>query len=160
MSAAAFLSGLSALLTADATFQAALTALLGQPVNRALRANMPWKQLPRGQWPLFVLEQGDGRSSSITQGGGDIDGLVIGNHRQGFDSSVDVALLWTQADREAAAAARGELPTLLAQLLMRNPQPGGVSLAYLESWTPDQGANHPDQIFVASVRGEYAIRRS
>lgn len=160
MSAANFLSGVATLLTTDATFQAALTALLGVTINRALRSNQPTATIPRDLWPLFMLEQGDGAAESITQGGADTHGLTIGNTRQGFASSIDLAVLWTQPDREAAAAARGQLPTLLAQLFMRNPQPGGVSLAYLESWSPDQGTHHPDQIFVATVRGEYAIRRS
>lgn len=160
MSAATLASGIATLLAVEATLQAGLVSLLGYGVNRVIRSNIPFQQIPSDRWPCWVIEQGPGSAGPITNTGEDADGLVIGHHRQGFNSELDIALLWSEPDREAAAAQRGGLPTLLAQLLMRNPQPGGVGLAFLQSWVPDQGINHPKQIFSATVRGEYVIYRS
>ena len=160
MSAKAFATAIASLLSTDATFQAALTALLGVTVTRALRSNVPFNQIPSDQWPCFVVEQGPGGAGSISNGGDDDDGLVIGSHRAGFNSELDVALLWQQSDRDTAADQRAELPTLFAQLLLRNPSPGGINLAFLQSWVPDQGINHPKQIWTATLRGEYPIYRS
>lgn len=160
MSAANFASGIKTLLSTDATLQAALTTLLGFGVTRVLTGNQPWNTIPSDLWPVWLIEQGDGFAGSITNDGSDIDGLTIGHHRAGFNSELDIALLWTNPDRESAAAQRGALPTLIAQLMLRNPAPGGVSLARLERWQPDQGVNHPRQIWIATLRAEYPIFRS
>ena len=125
-----------------------------------LRSNQPWEQIPSDLYPCWIVEHGPGATGSITNTGDDVDGLVIGHHRQGFNSELDIALLWSQCDRERAATQRGTLPELLAQLLMRNPQPGGTGIAFLQNWVPDQGVNHPRHVFAATVRAEYAIYRS
>lgn len=160
MSAALFATGVAALLTSDATFQAALTTLLGVSVSRVMPCSMPFEQIPSDLWPCWIVEQGDGQSGSITNTGEDADGLVIGHGRQGFSSELDIALLWMQPDRAVAAAQRAQLPTLIAQLLMRNPAPGGIGLAFLQRWQPDQGIHHPKQLWAATLRGEYLIKRS
>lgn len=160
MSATGFATGISTLLSTDATLQAALTTLLGHGVTRVLRGNQPWNTIPTDCWPCWLIEQGDGVAGSLTNDGSDIDGLTIGHSRAGFNSELDIALLWTQPDRETAAAQRATLPTLIAQLMLRNPAAGGVSLARLERWQPDQGVNHPKQIWLATLRAEYPIYRS
>jgi hypothetical protein len=159
LSAKLLADGVATLLATDPTFQAALTTLLGFPVTRVLRSNIPWDQIPTDQWPCFILEHGPGASGSITNSGDDTDGLTIGATRQGFGSELDVALLWAQADRETAFDQRSQLPTLFAQLFMRNPEPGGVP-CYLQNWVPDQGINHPKHIWNATLSAAYAIRRS
>lgn len=160
MSAALLATGTAALLASDATLQSALSALLGVGVTRVLKSNQPVASIPNDLLPCWVIEQAPGLTGSIANDGGDIDGLVIGHSRQGFNSELDIALIWTNPDRDAAFAQRSELPALLAQLFMRNPQPGGVGLAFLQSWTPDQSIHHPRQIFSFTVRGEYQIYRS
>lgn len=159
MSAANFADAIATLLASDAIFQAALTSLLGVSVTRVLRGNRPIREIPSDLWPCFILEQGPGNAGSVTNGGDDADGLVIGGHRQGFVSDLEFALLWKNNDREAAFAQRSQLPTLFAQLLLRNPSPG-VALAFLQSWSPDQAVAHPQQILAATIRGEYTIPRS
>lgn len=160
MSASGFASGIATLLRSDATLQLALTGLLGYGVTRVINGNQPWNTIPSDMWPTWVIEQGDGYAGSLINDGSDIDGLTIGHSRAGFNSELDIALLWTNADRESAAAQRATLPTLIAQLMLRNPAAGGVSLARLERWQPDQGINHPRQIWLATLRAEYPIYRS
>lgn len=151
----AFTDAVKALLTADATFQAGLQALLGTGVANVLSANTPWAEIPSQKLPCFVIEQGDG-SEGGNSNASDI-GEVIGNSEQQFHSELQIALLWHEKDRETAAAARAQLADLFAQLFMRNPQPGGCDGAKVTGWSPDQGIRHPHQVFVALVRGEYTI---
>ena len=75
-----------------------------------------------------------------------------------FTSTLELALVWKENDRAMARDQRTRLPTLVAQLLMRNPRPGGVD-AWLESWSPDRGGLHPVQVWRATVRGEYITPR-
>lgn len=158
MSARAFADGVADLLANDATFTAAVAAALGQSVTTVLRANTPIEQIPSGQFPCWVIEQSEGRAQSISEDGD--DSMTIGGYSQSFESDLALALVWKQQDREAAADARADLPALVAQLFMRNPQPGAIVGAWLESWEPDRGALHPTQIWVANIRGQYVINRS
>lgn len=160
MSAAAFAAGIATLLATDPTLQSDLTTVLGHGVTRVIRGNQPWNTIPTDVWPVWVIEQGEGEAGSLLNDGSDFEGLTIGHHRAGFNSTLDVALLWTEADRETAADQRAKLPTLLAQLMLRNPAAGGVSLCRLEAWQPDQGINHPRQIWICTLRAEYPIFRS
>lgn len=162
MSAKLLASGIATLLASDATLQAELTTLLGTGVTRVLKSNQPVASIAPDLLPCWVIEQAPGETGSIANDGGDVDGLVIGHGRQGFNSEVDIALVWkvADADRETAFNQRSELPEILARLFMRNPQPGGVGLAFLRSWAPDQSIHHPRQIFSCTVRGEYQIYRS
>lgn len=160
MSAYAFAEGVSALLTGDVLFQAELLALLGVNVTRVLKSNQPVASIPAGQLPCFVLEQAPGAAASLSNDGSDTDGLVIGGFRQGFQSQLDAALIWTNADRDSAFDQRGQLPTLLAQLFLRNPQPGGVAHAFLQTWAPDQSLHHPRQVLAFTVTAAFAVNRS
>lgn len=159
MGVKAFSDGVRALLAGgDAAFTADIEALLGTPVARVLRANTPWEQIGANQLPCFVMEQGDGRASGW--GTGDDNGLVIGHSSQGFESELDVCLLWHQQDRELAADQRAQLPEIFARLLLRNPQPGGINGAWLQEWMPDQGVRHPLQCWACRIRGNYEIPRT
>lgn len=157
MSARAFSDGVTAALTGDAAFASAITALLGQPVTRVIDGNVPLANLPADHVPCFVVEQGDGRSASISQDND--DGIVIGLGEQQFASDLYVSMVWTQQDREIAAQQRKDLPQLFAQLMLRNPQPGGIAFASLGEWEPDRGIHHPLQVWRASLTGEYSIPR-
>lgn len=158
MGVKAFTDGVRALLTDDATFSAALQAVIGQPVVTVLRANTPWEQIGANRLPCFVMEQGDGRADSWATG--EDTGLTIGHTEQACASELDVVLLWNQQDRETAADQRAQLPELFVRLLLDNPQPGGVSGAWVSEWMPDQGVRHPVQCWVARIRGEYVIERT
>ena len=160
MSALNFANGMAALLTTDAVFQAELFALLGVEVTRVLKSARDWKTVPTDQWPCILLEQGDGFAGSLLQDGSDNDGQTIGRTRAGYNSELDIALLWSEPDRERAFDQRAELPRLFAQLMLRNAQPGGIADALLQTWQSDQGLNHPKQIWVATLRGAYPIHRS
>lgn len=158
MSARLFRDGIAQLLISDSIFAAAVAALIGQTVTTVLTANTPVNEIPAGQWPCFVIEQGDGQATAIAQDSSDF--LTIGNSEQHFESDLDVVLVWKQQDREAAADVRSDLSLLFAQLLLRNSQPGGIFSAWLQSWTTDQGGQHPTHVFAALIRGQYIINRS
>ena len=160
MTARAFADGMATLLASDAILQADITALLGYGVTRVQRAAQDWKTVPPDAWPTWMMEQGDGFAAALLNDGSDTEGLTIGSSRASFHSELDIVLLWSEPDRERAFNARAELPRILAQLLLRNPMPGGISHAWLKTWQSDQGINHPKQIFVATLHGEYAIHRS
>lgn len=157
MSARDFADGVADLLVNDATFAAAITALIGQNVTRVLRSNTPLQQVFNGAHPCFVIEQGDGQAASISNDGDDF--LTIGGSEQHFETTLEIALCWQQQDRDAAAQTRADLPERFAQLFLRNPQPGGVFSAWLESWSPDRGGLHPNHVWAATVRGQFIIQR-
>ena len=154
MSAEAFANGIHDLLTGDATFAAAITGVLGT-APQILRGNPPFQAIPPGSWPCWVVEQGDGSAHAISEAGGAF--LTIGASEAQYQSDVLLALAWKNDDREAAAAQRAQLPKLLAQLLLRNPQPGGILAAWLQDWKPDRAALHPVQLWIATLRGIYSI---
>jgi hypothetical protein len=154
MSAQAFADGIRALLTDDATFTDAIAALIGAAPG-VLRGNVPFSAIPAGSYPCWVLEQGDGKAQTSSEGGDTF--LTIGTRESSFQSDLGVALVWKNNDREIAADHREQLPKIFAQLLLRNPQPGGITAAWLEGWTPDRAALHPTQLWVATLRGLYSI---
>lgn len=156
MSAVGFHGAVAVLLATDVTLQSDLAELLGTSVTRVLAANQSWASIPADSYPCWVIEQGEGRAASITNDGG--DSLVIGGGWQSFESDLDIALIWSEPDRERAATQRASLPALLAQLFLRNPMPG-VSQAWLQRWSPDQGINHPRQVWTCSVTGQYRVRK-
>lgn len=157
MSAQAFTDGMRALLGSDATLAAAVTTLIGaQPI--VLRGNQPLGQIPAGQFPCWFVDQGPGRAAPISEHGDTF--ITIGSSEQQFESDVLVALVWKENDRERAADQRAQLPALLTQLMLRNPQPGGIVGAWLSDWTPDRAALHPTQLWTATVHGIYAVTQS
>lgn len=157
MSAADFADGMQTLLTGDATFVAGVQGVLGT-MPTVLRGNPPFQQIPAGQWPCWVIEQGDGNAHAVSEAGGSF--LTIGTREAQFQSDLMLALVWKNDNREAAAAQRAQLPALLARLLLRNPQPGGVLGAWLQEWKPDRAALHPAQLWTATVRGIYSIEEA
>jgi hypothetical protein len=152
-----FADAIAALITSDATFVAALTALLGVAVSTVFRANQPIAAMPANALPCFVIEQGDGKTAPTTNSQ---DFQTIGLAMTSYASDLFVTLLWSDQDRDNAANARTQLPVLFAQLLMRNPQPGGIDGAVLAEWMPDRGINHPTQIWRAVIAGNYTITKT
>lgn len=159
MTAAAFEEGVRALLAGDAVFVNGVLDLLGVPTMHVLDANVPITSIPANQFPCWVVEQGDGRSQSISNGGDDM-GLTIGLSEQQCSSALALALVWKENDPIRAKHVRTHLPQLFVQLFLRNPMPGGVAAAWAESWEPDRGGRHPVHVWRATVRGEYAVPRS
>ena len=159
MSAADFDTGVVALITSDATFVNGVLALINAAAYFVLDANTPIDQIPAGSFPCFVIEQGDGATQAISNAGDEF-GLTIGHGEQQFSSTLSCALIWKDQDKARAKTARKEMPTLAAQLLMRNPQPGGIAGAWLESWQPDAAVSHPLQVWRFTVRGEYTIPKA
>jgi hypothetical protein len=158
MSARAFADGLRDLLATDLLFCAAIATLIGLPAN-VRRSNIPLVNLPTSALPCWVVEQGSGTAASISNNAAD-EGLVIGLSQQQFTSDLHASLVWSESDRDRAADQRADLPTLMTQLLLRNPMPGGIAFAMFAAWQPDQGVNHPLQVWRATLRGEYAIQQS
>lgn len=158
MGVKAYTDAIAALLVSDATFTAAITALIGTPVTRVIRANTPWEQIGASQLPCFVMEQSPGKASPW--GTGDATGLTIGHAEQLFESELDICLLWNAQDREVGADQRAQLPDIFANLMLNNPQPGGVNAAWLQEWVPDQGIRHPLQCWVGRIRAEFVTERT
>lgn len=158
MGVKAYTDAIAALLVNDATFVAAITALLGEPVTRVIRSNTPWANINAADLPCFVIEQADGNASAW--GTGAATGLTIGHGQQDFESNLDVCLLWNQQDRETAGDQRAQLPDLFVQLMLRNPQPGGIAGAWLQQWVPDQGVLHPRHCWAARIRAEFTINQT
>ena len=158
MSARLFIDGMAELLQGESLFIAALAELLGLPIQRIVKSNVPLGNLPTDSLPCWVLEQGEGMAASINNNGDD-EGLVIGLSQQQFVSELHCSLIWSEQDREVAGEQRSDLPTLMTQLMLRNPMPGGIPFAQLREWEPDRGVNHPLQVWRATLRGEYAIPR-
>jgi hypothetical protein len=156
VTARAFADGVRTLLGSESTFVAAMTTLLGRPLTGVQRSNVPLSNIPAGNLPCAVIEQGDGVAQSISNDGAD-EGLVIGLSQQQFASDLHVAIVWSEQDRDTAADQRADLPTLFAQLFMRNPTPGGIAFAMLREWEPDRGVSHPLQVWRATLVGEYAV---
>lgn len=155
MGVKAITDALRVLLTTEQPFVAELEALIGNTVSNVLRANTPWAAIGANQLPCFVMEQAPGHASQWA--GSDDSGLTIGHASQAFASELDVCVLWNETGRDAAADQRAQLPDLFARLLLRNPQPGGASGAWLQEWVPDQGVMHPRQCWVARIHAEYTI---
>lgn len=159
MSGQAFDSAVVTLLKTDAVFLAVVLPLIGATSMHVLEANTPIAAIPAGSYPCWTVEQGDGQAQSISNDGDD-EGMTIGHTQQQFSSTLELALVWKENDRARAKSARAQLPALLAQLLLRNPQPGDIAGAWLESWQPDRGGLHPLQVWRCTIRGEYSIPRA
>lgn len=159
MSAQAFDAAVVALLKADTALLALVLPLIGATSIHVLEANKPIQSITAGSFPCWAVEQGDGQAQSISNAGDD-EGMTIGHAQQQFSSSLELALVWKENDPAKAKAARAQLPAAVAQLLLRNPQPGGIAGAWLESWQPDRGGLHPLHVWRCVIRGEYSISRA
>ncbi len=69
-------------------------------------------------------------------------------------------LVWKESDPDKAGDARADLPVLLTQLMLRNPQPGGIDGATLTQIQPDRGGNHPTQIWRALIEGDVTFMKA
>lgn len=140
----------------DTVFLDELADLLGTPPVVVL-SNTPMQSLSTAhRLPVLVLEQGDGETAPISEGSE--HSRTIGNYSQEFASTLSLALVWREQDRDAAFIQRTRLPAIFARLLLRNPMPGGIAGAWLDSWTPDRAVNHPLHVWGCQLRGEYEIQ--
>ena len=146
------------LVTTDATFVAAVTALLGVAVLNGIKTNRPLEEIPAGMWPCWVTELGNGTAASINNDGE--FSQTIGLSQQTFKNELYLILVWKEKDRDKAADARAELPVLLTQLFLRNPMPGGVDAATVIAFEPDRAINHPNQVWRAMIEGELTFMRA
>lgn len=156
MSALHFADGVAAALTDDALFAAELSQLIPGQWS-VLRANRPIAQIPRHMMPCWIMDQGSGATRSLSSEGEQF--LTIGNYSQDFESSLGLTALWIEQDRDTAARQRAELPRLVAQLMLRHPNPGGIHGAWLEGWDTDAGTRHPDQLWIATLIGQYRVEQ-
>lgn len=152
-----FAAGVKALLSSDATFVAAIAALLGAPVVNVVIGNIPVAEIPAGMFPCWVIEQGDGNATPTTESH---EYQTIGLGETSYASELYAALVWIDPDPVNAGTTRGKLPTPMAQLFMRQPQPGGIDGATFAGWQPDRGANHPVQVWRAVIAGNYTITKT
>lgn len=154
----AITTSIAAALTSDATFVAALQALLPNltAAPPALLANRPTTEVARQYPACWVVEQGDGAAEPVT----DDTGLTLGGCEAQFRAELLLALVWTDQDVDTAGAARRALPALVAQLLMRHPSPGGATTVWLEAWESDRGGRHPTQVWGCRIAIIYAVPRA
>ena len=141
----------------DAQFRSEFAALLG--VNpHVVVSNRPVAEIGIEHLPAIVVEQGDGNAAPISEG--DDQFLAIGGGIQSFSSTLDMAVVWKEQDHTTAFTQRTRLPDIFARFLLRNPRPGGIAGAWLASWEADRAVNHPTQIWVCTIRGDYEVLRS
>lgn len=151
------------LLTGDAPFVADMQALvLGSrdtpDTPRLLNAFRQPQQIPQDKWPAFLLEKGDSEASSAANDGSEFG--VIGFTQQGMATDVLIGLIWHQSNPDTAYAQRLGLEQAFVDLLLRHPDPGGATLAWVRSIRFDGGALHPTQTALVTVRVEYEIQRT
>lgn len=162
---AAAVTALETLLTTDEAFVEHMEALgLGsagaEVVPQVIRANRPLSTLGQERFPAWVIELGDVGLETLAEGSSDF--LALGGRYQGVGRDILLALVWHQQDVPTAFGQRMGLEEPLIDLLLRNPDLGlaNVTAAYVSSISPDRGANHPTQVWGASLRLEYAVQRT
>lgn len=141
----------------DDAFVTEMTDVLGSPPH-VIVSNTPMASIAAAhRLPAIVVEQGDGESRPISEGSD--SAMLIGGSAQQFSSTLNIAVVWRDQDRASAFLQRTLLPEIFARLMLRNPMPGGIAGAWLESWNSDRGVNHPLHVWGAEIRGEYEIQR-
>lgn len=156
-----FLDALELLLTTEATFVAALQALnlssTGTPaIPQVLRGNRPLSQIPQELFPCWVIEHATFEPNELVQGG---DFQTLGTHAQGMRARFPVTLVWHQQDHTDAFNQRAGLAWPTCQLFLRNPDPGGVVLAWFDRSESEMGAQHPLQVWRAEIVADLEIRK-
>lgn len=162
----AILAAIAGLLTTDPTLVAALRTLnLGSLGSDAVpqtivRGNRPMQSLGQEKYPCWIVELDDLEIESLAQGSASF--LAMNGSYQGVARNIRLALVWHQPDPDTAFGQRKGLEEPLVQLFLRQLDLGitGVTAAYVSRIEPDRGANHPTQIWRATVRVEYAIPRA
>lgn len=146
MSTTGALQGLGTVLMADA----GLKAWARQHLDHALHlvnGNRPTQVVVDHKLPALVIEMGAGDSEEQIHG-----------HEMAAVTELQGVIVWQEQDEDAAFVQRIALPDLIAKALMADRSLGGrVDGAWLQSWEPDRGANHPLNVFRFIVAAEYAI---
>lgn len=151
------------LLTADAPYLADLQALqLGardeSVVPKLLLGLRTVKQVQSHDYPAQLLDVGDGEAESLANSGSEFS--VIGFEQQGMAADVLLGFIWSQQERDRAVAQRLGLQNAVIDLFLRNPDPGGATLAWVRGVAHDRSALHPTQTTLFTIRVEYAQQRT
>lgn len=161
---AGIIDRLEQLLTEDDDFTAAMLALnLGRNgtavLPQVIRSNRPLANLGQERFPCWVIELGDLGLETLAEGSSDF--LAMNGRYQGVARDILLALVWHQQDADTAFAQRQGLEEPLIRLLLQNPDLDlpNVAAGYVSSIAPDRGANHPTQLWGATVRVEYSVSR-
>lgn len=148
MSVKTAIEQLGAVLTADAGLIAWASAHFDKTLS-TLYGNKPIAVVDPATLPLIVLELGDGENESEVLGG-DIANTA---------ASIEIAFVWQEEDTAQAFTQRNELADLLPLAIMRKATlNGAAAAAELVRWSSDRGANHPNQLFRATVRVDLEAR--
>lgn len=111
--------------------------------------NVPLKNLGTEKLPAIIFEFDDGDKT---------DGLTVGGKRQLFNTSLHVVFYWHEEDPAKAFTQRKQLPDLMAKAVMANNNlSGAVGGAWLASWKPDRGVNHPRHVWRSKVAAEINV---
>lgn len=148
MSTAGAFQGLGATLTGDAGLIAWARDNFGATLH-LVNGNRPVEIIANGKLPALVLETGPGEGAEL-----------VGGQQMETTQEMNGALVWREQDEAAAFVQRLALPEILARALMTDRRLGGqVEGAWLQSWEPDRGANHPLNVFRFKVAAEDFIER-
>lgn len=149
MSTTGALQGLGVALIADAGLTAWARSHFGRDL-KLVNGNRPTERLGASLLPALVVEAGAGRAEE----------LVHGRQMEAVHE-LNGAIVWHTQDEDAAFVQRIALPDLIATALMADRRLGGaVEGAWLQSWEPDRGANHPTNVFRFAVAAEDFIERT
>ena len=142
MSVKTAIEQLGAVLIADAGLVAWASAHFDKPLS-TLYGNKPIAVVDPETMPLIVLELGDG----------EIENEVLGGDVAGVVANIEIAIVWQAEDTAKAFTQRSELADLMPLAVMREATlNGAAAAAELTRWSSDRGANHPNQLFRATVR--------
>lgn len=118
-----------------------IAALLGGAVT-VIRGNSLVDMIAPQQLPVAVCEPGDGETG----------GEPIGVGSQELGPDFLLAFVWHETDVAKAFTQRLRLPELVSALMQRNPTLNiAGAAAWLASWEPDRGANHPRQRWSCTI---------
>lgn len=155
-------AAIEALLANDATFVAAIRALnLGTggvaATPKVMKSLRDPQQVGQENYPAWLIEKGDSAAESLSNDGTEFG--VIGFTQQGMASDILIGLVWHQQDAAVAYGQRLGLEAAFVDLFLRNPAPGGATIAWARELKFDRGALHPTQTALATIRVEYAQAR-
>ena len=148
MSVETFHTNLKAQLTADAGLVGWANTHFAKTLT-PIDGNVPIKNIDTEKLPALVFEFDDGDKTG---------GLTVGGKRQLFNTALHVVFLWHEEDRAKAFTQRKQLSELMAKAIMANNNlSGAVGGAWLASWVPDRGVNHPRHVWRSKVAAEINV---
>ncbi len=147
MSTAGAFDGLGTVLLADPGLTGWSVTHFGRALT-LVNGNRPVETVASQHLPALVLEMGDGQAEELVHG-----------QQMETVQELGCALVWNEQNEADAFVQRTALPEIIARALMSNRTLSGqVAGAWLQSWSPDRGANHPRNVFVFAVAVEDFIQ--